>query len=379
MLKQVANGAFADLKTEFPNESDRVLRPAFLQDLFTREAKNLHVGRIGIQIANAVMKDDADLEFLDMPYDVALFAFRFEKKVDFSFSNFRKNLEISGSTFAGPVYFSTSNINGTFRARNSQFRDQSSGADFEYMRVGGLTALDGSNFDGPVSFIGATIEELNILETRFNDKLHPPSFLDTKVGTLSVALVDPDYKPRFAGHPTVDGMTFQRIHATWGGLLMLCEWSEFSHGFYSEAEVYLRKTGQTEYADELYIRQKRRERKEQLRGFSWVSSYFLDVLVAYGRKPQRALCCGLAIVAFGYFVFRGQRGMTPRNTKEELGSYNAFWYSLDLFAPVIDLQIASNWMPEESRWFARNYMHLQRILGWILVPIGIAAWTGIVK
>lgn len=247
------------------------------------------------------------------------------------------------------------------------------------MKVGGAAQFGETNFDGPVGFRSVSIEELVIQDAHFNEKSTPVSFTDAKVGTLRVAVYDVTYKRAFGGQPKVDGMTFQRIHVTRGEVSYFCEGSQFSPDFYSEAEAYLRKSGETGKADELFIALKRRERKERLWGFAWLSNYFLDVLVAYGRKPQRALYYGLCIVALGCFVFRSQRGMTPRKEKEGSNSYNAFWYSLDLFAPVIDLQAASNWMPEKSRWFARNYMHVQRILGWILVPIGIAAWTGIIK
>src|SRR5262249_37594808 len=121
------------------------------------------------------------------------------------------------------------------------------------------------------------------------------------------------------------------------------------------------------------------ERKERIRGFPRLTNLFLDIVVGYGRKPQRALYLGLLIVALGCVVFWRKQGMVQRDPKDEPTTYNPFWYSLDLFAPDIDLQSAKNWMPHQDRSFARNYVHLHRILGLILVPIGIAAWTGILK
>ena len=60
-------------------------------------------------------------------------------------------------------------------------------------------------------------------------------------------------------------------------------------------------------------------------------------------------------------------------------NYNPLWYSLDLFLPFIDLQVANVWLPKQRRHFARHYMRVQTILGWILIPIGLAALTGIIK
>ena len=385
VLSRIAEGALANLADRFPNEEDRVLSSAFLQDLFSKDPKDLHVGRKGVQIGHAVVKDEVDLGFTDVPYDVALFAFRFERKVNFSFSDFRKNVSLWKTTFAGPVLFQSTNINGTLRASETHFTDQNSGVSFLSMKVGDLAVFDGATFDGPAVFDGATLHTLDIREAMFNSKSDPPSFFDTKCGTFEFALLtpEPNAKPRFASSPEFEGMTFDRIYSDYtdfGSLSVLCSYSKFSPGFYSEVEAYLRKNGDNDRADELFIEQKQRERKERVRGFPRLTNLFLDIVVGYGRKPQRALYLGLLIVGLGCVVFWSEQGMVPQDIRENSATtYNPFWYSLDLFAPVIDLQSAKNWMPKQHRAFARNYVHLHRILGWVLVPIGIAAWTGILK
>lgn len=379
ILSQIGRGKRVDLASKFPNESDRVLRPAFLQALFTKDVKDLRLGREGVQLENGIVKDDLDLEFIDVPYSVGLFSFRFERNVWFSFGHFRKSLNLEGTTFAGPVFFEATNVDGNILALKTRFTDPEEGASFRFMRVGGVALFHESTFDGPAQFSGVTINDLDIRETLFNDESNPPDFFDARFGTLQLNLVTTESKRHFAGAPRVEGMTFERAYSTWGSLSLLCRWSEFSPGFYSHTEAYLRKIGNTSEADELFIAQKQRERKERLGGLPWLTNLFLDLVVGYGRKPQRALYLGLLIIALGCVVFLRKQGMTQRSNKVETAPYNPFWYSLDLFAPVIDLQAASNWMPEQNRWFARNYVHVHRIFGWILVPIGIAAWTGILK
>ena len=106
--------------------------------------------------------------------------------------------------------------------------------------------------------------------------------------------------------------------------------------------------------------------------------------------------------------------------------YSRFWYSLDLYLPVVDIHASEMWVPvwpndsrrvrfrdypkfaglivwsivkrglkfvpilnnlrptsreveqvkDKVRW---HYMHVHALLGWILIPIGLAAVTGIVK
>lgn len=62
---------------------------------------------------------------------------------------------------------------------------------------------------------------------------------------------------------------------------------------------------------------------------------------------------------------------------EEVLAYSAFWYSLNVFLPVIDLHAEAKWvLRKELRWVVL-YWRLHMILGWLLIPIGVAAWTGL--
>ena len=49
------------------------------------------------------------------------------------------------------------------------------------------------------------------------------------------------------------------------------------------------------------------------------------------------------------------------------------------FLPFFDLKMASVWEPKTERRFARHYMRLHMIIGWILVPIGLLAVSGIIS
>lgn len=61
------------------------------------------------------------------------------------------------------------------------------------------------------------------------------------------------------------------------------------------------------------------------------------------------------------------------------GTYNPLWYSVALFLPIVDLGDAKIWEPKTCRRCARHYMRLHIVLGYLLVPIGLAAWTGLIK
>ena len=61
------------------------------------------------------------------------------------------------------------------------------------------------------------------------------------------------------------------------------------------------------------------------------------------------------------------------------GRYHPVWYSLATFLPIVSLPDASIWEPRQDRKLARFYLRLHIIFGYLLIPIGLAAWTGIIK
>jgi hypothetical protein len=59
--------------------------------------------------------------------------------------------------------------------------------------------------------------------------------------------------------------------------------------------------------------------------------------------------------------------------------YQPFWYSLGLFLPVVDLGQTKAWRPDRKRILASNYAQVHVLLGWLFIPIALAAVTGLLK
>jgi len=59
--------------------------------------------------------------------------------------------------------------------------------------------------------------------------------------------------------------------------------------------------------------------------------------------------------------------------------YDPLWYSIALFLPIVDLEDAKIWTPNPKCKWRRHYMRVHIILGYLLIPIGLAAWTGLIK
>ena len=317
------------------------------------------------------------------------------------FANFN-GLKVGGTAnfkearFAGPVSFILASIGGNFDVESAQFHCavQSNElaritapdplhfhADFGSMQVDGFTIFSRALFCGDVSFRNARLQHLH---------LDLPG----------------DGAALFASHAVtnrlrMEGCVFKRIRAitnetfqnsseqldqSWQHLRdVLSKHAPYSADIYQGIEDYFQREGQTELADEVYIESRRRER-EELSGLGWVWNWFLDKTVRYGRKPWWALVYGLFVMALGAVLFKPsymiEADSDPPGVpadKSEKYSYSRLAYSIDQFLPVIPLQDGDLWVPrKECRWIWW-YLRFHTFVGWVLMPIALAAFSGIVK
>jgi len=134
-------------------------------------------------------------------------------------------------------------------------------------------------------------------------------------------------------------------------------------------------------ADNAFFAGKQREREEYFRSrnwFRWLGSWVLYLLVGYGRRPWRAGIPCAFLIALGCVLFSPKK-MEPQRSEDTPRVYSRFWYSLGLFLPFVDLQADKVWKPKADQTFLRNYMRVHALLGWILIPIVLAALTGLIK
>jgi hypothetical protein len=161
-------------------------------------------------------------------------------------------------------------------------------------------------------------------------------------------------------------------------LLKLASQAAYTADVYGNLEAFFSRQGYRQDADRAFVAGKRRERKENLHGLGWLGSWLLDGLVGYGRRPWQAGIPCAVLVALGCVLFSPKK-MEPQNPEDTPRVYNRFWYSLGLFLPVVNLQAGNVWKPKADQTFLRSYMRVHILLGWILVPLVLAALTGLIK
>jgi uncharacterized protein YjbI with pentapeptide repeats len=303
--------------------------------------------------------------------------------------------------FEGPANFVVADITGNLQVgANAKFREA---ATFDGMKVRGRARFTGAMFEGPVSFTGTDIAGDFNAGAKFQKGA---LFLRMKVGgdaSFNHASFEGPADLRYAEFSSLDmsgalwptnpaqfrvqGVSYKTIVAapkepkSHEELLKVVSKATYSADVYSRLEEFFLRQGYRADADEAFTAGKVREREEYFCSgdwFGWLRSWMLDLLVGYGRQPWRAGIPCAVLVAVGCVLFSPKK-MEPQNPEDTPRVYNRFWYSLGLFLPFVDLQSNKVWKPKADQTFLRNYMRVHILLGWILVPLVLAAVTGLIK
>ena len=430
VLAQVVAGKSADLGGQFVDETNRVLRAGFLEALLTQSGTNVH--RNGVSIEHAVIVDALDLRNAEVQFETSLVECRFTGVADFSKSVFGKGFSLTGSTFDRPANFSSMKIGrsagfdrttfgaevnatrmevtGVLTAREAHFNSPTAPVDFTGLKTGGDAFFTRATFAGPVTFQSAQITENWRLDgSLFTNANAVVKFEEARVGAAStfvdccfagyVSFKDAGFGAvdfskvswpvTHSDHPWLwlNGMTYGRISAgsekdSWQNIYNLVQrtthGSAYSADVFTRLEDYYRKLGYSRPADSFFRAQKEREREEVLKGFAWAWSFFLEQFVGYGRSPERAIFWSVVIIAIGCAMFQPHR-MEPQKSEYAERKYSPFWYSVDVYLPIIKLHDAEIWKPRENYVLTNVWRRIHTVLGWALIPIALAAWTGMLS
>lgn len=180
---------------------------------------------------------------------------------------------------------------------------------------------------------------------------------------------------------------------------------------YEQLAAVFRKSGQEVAATRVLIaKEEDRKRLAKLTGSQWCWYDSLGPLIGYGCRPWGAFWVGLGGVACGRLVFGagywlGFMGPTKEWADEPNGhgpgqrlsdryqKFDVLIYSLDVFAPLIDLYQASYRLPH-AKWEGprvaptwanvfggalRCYFWFYIIAGWTLTTLLVVGGTGLVR
>ncbi len=226
----------------------------------------------------------------------------------------------------------------------------------DYLGINGSLQLSRPSFGGVADFTSGTVGFLALSMPQLPKNL---SISQMRYGSIS------------------NGQRPYNAANSWKDLKQLLASGDTPGDIYAHLEQFFHDSGYAGIADEVYVESRVQERKN----LPWVA-YFLNVLsdytIGYGRHPVRAFLFMAMFVLTGVVVFANVKEMEDTEPDKPGPSYNAFWYSLDLFVPIARLQAADRWIPKRQRRLAWVYLRLHVLLGWVLVPLGLAAVSGLV-
>jgi hypothetical protein len=384
----------------FPAAADpkkRTIRSRFIENLLTGADKTTKLTRQGLIIENAIFEGPLNLRSVSIPVEVRWTHCRFNDSVDFSesrasapfvfdwseFTNSAATLNFNGMTVdanlsldnvqvSGDAQFYHLDVKGDLFVRISRFTNSQSAVQFGQAKVKGKMFFDNSRFQGSLSLadtemLGLDLKGASIQGALDLNHAHIQTVFDLGLTT-------------FPSSVALEGLNYADLTGPDVGrqLIELIDKANYNAQSYMQLEGYYRTHAYPELADETFFRMKRQERKRLSFG-GQMYGLLLYVLVGYGRTPQNALYISFIFVVLGAFIFWDKRSVVPRNPEDPPKQYRPFWYSFDLLTPFIDLHEADSWMPRQDWWWGTTYAHLHRIIGWILVPVGIAAISGIIK
>lgn len=413
VLQQIQAGNPAKMADVF-EEKDLVISAKFLKMLLT-DSQHLQLHPHGIMIEGAIIEGELDLINNEIPYDTFLTGCHFLNPVNLTQSRFAKSLHLTDSVFSDDSDFDSATVIFDFNAEGARFETE---AYFQNMRVEGDMLINRIDFESEANFTGthvngnliadhakfkntadfdnltvkgdATFRSDNFAgyvsfsEARLNNFFLTDSVLSGAQTDFTRMKMENGFLEGITYNKVrIDNMTFQYLSPeSWDELQKLASHSAYNAEFYSALEALFQRHGYSDQADEVFIAHKRRDQQERLHGIEWFGNLMADILVGYGRRLEKLLLWSGIFVVVGYFVFRDEKGMEtlkPDDKVRYANKYQAFWYSLDLFLTILCLGDKTIWTPRSDRRFAILYKRFHIIFGYVFVPIGLAALSGIIK
>jgi hypothetical protein len=327
--------------------------------------------------------------------------FKAEGQVNLMGTKIGGNLECGGGNFSDPDAWAL----------------DASGAKIE----GDVFLRYGFEADGEVNLSGATIGNLEIHDVIKADQM----VLNLRLTQVKTFWDDENSWPK-SENLFLDGFRYERLYEEapfeaesrkkW---LRLQSREKFLPQPYEQLAAVLRQMGHERDA-RLVMIEKNYERARSTpflqQGWLWYNVF--GRLIGYGYTPWRAFAMSVAMIVLGTFLFHfgsthdlisptsenayvkepNEQLIREANKRPEISEkypvFNAFFYSLESFTPLLKLDQSANWTPNANHGaeisvchlrltstggLLRYYLYFHIAAGWLLTSLWVGAITGLVK
>ncbi len=266
---------------------------------------------------------------------------------------------------------------------------------------GGLADSSSTCFHGDASFIGAKASaDVHFEEARFSGDV---SFRDSEFKIVyfreSVVQNTPEGEVRQFPLPgavrklDLRGFSYERIFLAWGEALDILQ--PYDVQPYRQMERAFRMIGRDRDADKVYLKQRRRalwyDCRHPMRWLLAAGGLLYWGLARFGARPLRLAVIPLLLVVYSTFVFSLPQAVVPKKDSgcvaHRLNWKEASGVSLSYFLPV-EVPVGACWQATNQTFRLAPcrvslsflvWATVLRILGWLFVPLGLAALGGFLR
>lgn len=327
-----------------------------------------------------------------------------EDEVNFHAMTVGNNFDLHNAKFLCAANFGRIKVREQFIANNVNFINSNKEISFNNMKVEDSAFFNNTKFCGPINAIGIDIRgQLQIMDACFEYQYEGVTFNSMKIGqhvlfcrTRFLGPVDLGwgyiggvfniFKSTFMKINLLEGLYYKSItlkekqddDENWEGILAWLDKSTFNLQNYFQLESYCLSCGQKEWGDRIFIKGKRMEwqRRKWHDPGKWLTGFFWDWMSGYGRRPVRIFWISLLAIFTGWCLFDPsylKQGHWLSQFAIDHPEVVRFTLSLDRFLPGDILGLAKIWEPTKDCYIQWVYWNIQKMLGWILMPIGSAA------
>jgi uncharacterized protein YjbI with pentapeptide repeats len=292
---------------------------------------------------------------------------KFEAAAEFLGTVFEKRAQFNGSTFLGVANFGRAEAE-----KLSQVGARLRAASF-----------DRATFEANARFGEAVFHEVT-------------SFRECCFGVVELSPTGRvGDEEQFQNRVDLRGCTYDRIQVAWRALLArlpgASDPGDYDRQPYVQMEKVFRAGGRDEEADAVYLERRRVERQRKS-GLPRAWDVFWWGLANYGVRPYRLLVFAALLLVAGTIVFHRPGAVEPkapapagaqRSANEDVPKCPAVLsvgesarFSLRWFLPV-ELPLLEECQVAQGSF--SDFAALLKVLGWIIVPVGLAALAGVLR
>lgn len=320
------------------------------------------------------------------------------RSANFNYTQFIGEARFNGTLFSAEATFIGAKFESVAEFNTAKF---SGSTDFTSARGAGDIDFLESEFSGPISF-----RESHFVALHFGRPPVVGQSIEHETDWSDTELLE---RSRFQAPVDLRGLSYDRMNVHLDDLFSWVEAAAFDRQPYTQLEKSLRKVGDDIGADRVYLQRRRVERRRMAKQGRWFKSgidRIYEIVGKYGILSWRLLISATLLVILGGVILSFPGGLEPKDsnsgnpsdysirgsvynfpgrqisvTDDAVDSWRMrFVVGLEVsfheFVPV-DVPVGDRWRPL-SEWAAICGACL-RILGTILVGVGLGAATGILR